>query len=70
MHAGKTRVAGPDSKRFGNLDPDPHRSKNSGAVKKMEPRRAVDAHNGSEWSRKPEVKYLYHFDEEQDLDPH
>jgi hypothetical protein len=45
MHAGTTRVADPDPHCFGKLDPDPHRSQNSGAVK-METRRAMDAHNG------------------------
>ncbi len=45
MHGSTIRVADPDPQCYVKLDPDPHRSQNSGAVK-IETRRAMDAHNG------------------------
>jgi hypothetical protein len=73
----------PDPHHFWKLDPDSHQSESRIRIRikvkiqelrrlKMEPWRAVDAHNGDMETQNGVVVagFLHHFDEEQDPDPH
>jgi hypothetical protein len=70
-----SRVADLDPYYFGKLDPDPHSSKNSGAVQAQYGAKEGRGREGSKWSpgrseSKSVVADTYNFDEERDPDPH